>query len=184
MNEQQAESRSHQLVEEVLDDLMAEVRYFRPELGDATGRQSDALIKVQEYRWVNSHLPIGWPVMPKRLVPKMVAYAKKITRRLLRWYINPIIDQQNDMNAAVAEALEELYTAVATLNDRIGERRFEEALDIKSFFKANREEIEQLRRDIKELCHQQTAMMARLQELERRLTNRHSADCTDSYSQL
>jgi len=43
--------------------------------------------------------------MPRGLIPKLVAYAKKITRRLLRWYINPLVDQQNAYNAAVTDVL-------------------------------------------------------------------------------
>ncbi len=65
----------------------------------------DPLAEVARLQRVESHLPIGWPTLPKGLVPKLAAYAKKIVRRLLRWYINPIVDQQNVYNAAVTRAL-------------------------------------------------------------------------------
>ena len=37
-----------------------------------------------------------------------VAYAQKATRVLLRWYINPIVEQQNRFNAATARAIVEI----------------------------------------------------------------------------
>jgi len=61
---------------------------------------------VREHQRVNSHLPIGWPVMPRGLIPKLVAYTKKkITQWPLRWYINPRVDQQRAYNTVVTEAL-------------------------------------------------------------------------------
>lgn len=50
--------------------------------------------------------------MPKGLLPKLSAYTQKITRRLLRWYINPIVAQQNEYNAAVTEVLANLCRQV------------------------------------------------------------------------
>jgi len=46
--------------------------------------------------------------MPRGLMAKVVAMAQKIVRRLLRWYINPIVDQQNAYNSAVTPVLESL----------------------------------------------------------------------------
>ncbi len=67
----------------------------RASQGDTDSRQdADPLRAVRERQWVNSHLPIGWPEMPKGLVPKLRAYAQKITRRLLRWYVDPIVEQE------------------------------------------------------------------------------------------
>ena len=37
-----------------------------------------------------------------------LAYAKRLARLLLRWYINPIVEQQNRYNSAVARALVEI----------------------------------------------------------------------------
>jgi len=36
---------------------------------------------VRSHQIVNSHLPIGWPVMPKGLISKIIVYAQKIVRR-------------------------------------------------------------------------------------------------------
>jgi SAM-dependent methyltransferase len=89
----------------ILADLQAEIRRHRSTLGGASQAEMDLLANVRRYQIVNSHLPIGWPVMPKGLIPKIIAYAQKISRRLLRWYINPLVDQQNVFNAAAADLL-------------------------------------------------------------------------------
>jgi O-antigen chain-terminating methyltransferase len=71
-----------------------------------TSSQTAALVqRVRIHQHVQSHLPIGWPEMPHGIVPKLVAIAQKVVRRLLRWYINPLVDQQNELNAALADLL-------------------------------------------------------------------------------
>ncbi len=50
---------------------------------------------------VNAH----WP-LPGRTVPqRVVALINKLARRYLRWYVNPIVEQQNAANAAITAAL-------------------------------------------------------------------------------
>jgi hypothetical protein len=105
-------------IQEIVAELQTEVRRFQPDLStaphisgevdrDGTG-DANALARVRLYQHVNSHLPIGWPDMPPGLLPKLRAYAQKIVRRLLHWYINPLVDQQNLFNSAVAEVLSDL----------------------------------------------------------------------------
>lgn len=117
MAEDTPKASSHPLTlseaEEALLSLEREIRAHRLALGhEGPLDVADTLAEVRERRWVNSHLPIGWPVMPKGFLPKVIAYAKKIVRRLLRWYINPIVDQQNAFNEAVCDALDELVTTI------------------------------------------------------------------------
>jgi len=95
-------------IQAILDNLKEEIRQHRLVLGDVAAEPSDPLARVRQFQRVNSHLPIGWPVMPQGLIARLVAYAQKITRRLLRWYINPLVDQQNQYNAAVADVLQAL----------------------------------------------------------------------------
>jgi hypothetical protein len=105
-------------IQEIVAELQAEVRRYQPdspaephvprEIGRDGEGDSDPLARVRLYQHVNSHLPIGWPDMPPGLLPKLRAYAQKIVRRLLRWYINPLVDQQNLFNTAVTEVLAEL----------------------------------------------------------------------------
>ena len=67
---------------------------------------------VNDTWFVSAHLPITWET---RIVGRMGAYTKRLVRLLLRWYINPIVDQQNDFNAATVRALSDL----AAENERL-----------------------------------------------------------------
>lgn len=64
-----------------------------------------AFKQIRMTSWVNPHQPIAWPSWPAGFWPKVVALAQKVTRRMLSWYINPIIEEQNQFNAAVERAL-------------------------------------------------------------------------------
>jgi hypothetical protein len=75
-------------------------------------RRLAALDQVRATAEVNPHLPIAWPTWPKGVWPKVEALAQKVVRGLLRWYINPIVEQQNRYNQAVAEALEEMWQEI------------------------------------------------------------------------
>jgi hypothetical protein len=65
-------------------------------------RSADA---VNDTWFVSAHLPITWDL---RVVGRLGAYTKRLVRLLLRWYINPIIEQQNRFNAATARAIVEI----------------------------------------------------------------------------
>ncbi|MCL7453831.1 MAG: glycosyltransferase family 2 protein [Anaerolineae bacterium] len=67
---------------------------------------------------VESHSPIAWPDWPPGIWPKVVALSQKVARRLLRWYIDPIVQQQNVVNAAFLHALETLSQEVIELRGR------------------------------------------------------------------
>lgn len=98
-------------IQAILANLQDEIRQHRLALGEMGAlEQPDPLAPVRQHQWVNSHLPIGWPKMPPGIIPKVVAIAQKVTRRLLRWYINPLVDQQNAFNAAVTDVLERLHS--------------------------------------------------------------------------
>ena len=60
---------------------------------------------VNDLWFVSAHLPITWQV---RVVGRLLAYAKRAVRLLLRWYINPIVEQQNRFNSATARAITEI----------------------------------------------------------------------------
>ena len=60
---------------------------------------------VNDSWFVSAHLPITWE---KRIVGRLGAYIKRAVRVLLRWYINPIVEQQNRFNSAVARTLVEM----------------------------------------------------------------------------
>ena len=119
MSDQDSEARD---VQQILENLQEEIRRHRDVLADMGAvEEADPLAQARETKWVNSHLPIGWPVMPKGIIRKIVAYAKKITRRLLRWYINPLVDQQNAYNEASFQVLEDLHARLQECARRVGD---------------------------------------------------------------
>jgi GT2 family glycosyltransferase len=67
---------------------------------------------------VEPHAPIAWPHWPPGLWPKLVALFQKITRRLLNWYITPIVEQQNNINAVLLRALEVLTQEIVLLHSQ------------------------------------------------------------------
>ena len=72
--------------------------------GDPAEARS-ALTEAMDAAHISAHFPILWDVP---VVGRAVSLTKRVVRLLLRWYINPIVDQQNDFNAAVVRALNEL----------------------------------------------------------------------------
>lgn len=78
-------------------------------------RWPDHLKQVQEHAWINPHQPIAWPRWPRGLWPKVSALLQKIVRRLLRWYIDPLVEAQNNFNAAAVGSLEMLHQQLASL---------------------------------------------------------------------
>ena len=109
---------SREEIAEIMRQLKEEVRHRRRELDSTAmtpGAESPglawpaALDQVHAAARVNPHLPIAWPTWPRGLWPKIVALAQKTVRRLLRWYINPIVEQQNRFNAASVQAIDLLW---------------------------------------------------------------------------
>jgi hypothetical protein len=112
LEEETAESIEQ--VAEILRQLKQAVRERRLQAGadSASSGASTwlaALDRVYASANVNPHLPIAWPTWPRGFGPKIVALTQKVVRRLLRWYINPIVEQQNRFNLAVAQALDVLW---------------------------------------------------------------------------
>jgi hypothetical protein len=110
----------------ILADLRAEIRRRRERLGASGPLQGEpgsaawslnelrkSLDEVNDLWFVSAHLPMTW----NSPVGHVLAYAKRLARLLLRWYINPIVEQQNLYNSAVARTLVEL-TAYADRQTR------------------------------------------------------------------
>jgi hypothetical protein len=74
-----------------------------------------ALTEAMDAAHISAHTPILWDVP---VIGRGIALLKRIVRLLLRWYINPIVDQQNDFNAAAVRALSDL----AAENERLRAR--------------------------------------------------------------
>ncbi|MCR8635976.1 methyltransferase domain-containing protein [Paenibacillus radicis (ex Xue et al. 2023)] len=59
---------------------------------------------------ITSHRPI---------LGRFIIFGKKVIRKLLRWYINPVIEQQKDFNASVTRSLNILSTLNAGYSEEI-----------------------------------------------------------------
>lgn len=107
----------------VLARLKQEVRRQKPAgAGTSPAGRAVDLRRVYATTRVNPHLPIGWPKMPPGILPKIVAIAQKLVRRVLRWYINPIVEQQNAYNSAVTAALESLVLQMERLEASLAQQ--------------------------------------------------------------
>ena len=71
----------------------------------ATAGLERSLSELRRLTTVNAHWGISssWPVLGRFEV-----LAKRSMRILLRWYINPLVEQQNDYNLAVLASLYEI----------------------------------------------------------------------------
>ncbi len=86
---------------------------LQPLLGMLTSTLS--LLKVE----VNPHLPIAWPEWPPGVWPKLKAAWQKLVRRMLRWYIEPIVAQQNQVNRDTLQLLNALTQEVLLLRAEV-----------------------------------------------------------------
>jgi hypothetical protein len=82
---------------------------------DATPRAS--IQAMRKRVWVNPHWEIAWPHWPSGIMAKVVAIWQKFSRRLLQWYIEPIIQQQNEFNQVTLRAVELLALEVSELKN-------------------------------------------------------------------
>ena len=70
----------------------------------------DALHEMELTRVISAHLPLK----NTGILGRFVTLAQKIIRRVLRWYINPIVEQQNMYNDAVMRTMQALVDAYQT----------------------------------------------------------------------
>ncbi len=108
-----------------LEAVRNEVKVRRERLHGDDLAELRALSRQVNEGWnVSAHLPITWGGPP--LIGRGLAYAKRAVRLGLRWYINPIVEQQNNYNAAVTRTLlqtnaylEKLTRENAALEERL-----------------------------------------------------------------
>src|SRR5262245_240530 len=108
----------------ILEALRAEVRARRLAQGHAEPSPAErelarALDEIELYRVISAH----WPLLGKTLPQRAINLVNKLVRRYLRWYINPIVEQQNAYNDAVARTLRLLAEAYAELGKQITDHR-------------------------------------------------------------
>jgi hypothetical protein len=100
----------------ILEALRAEVRAQRMAHGDAAESQIErelqrSLDEIELNRVISAH----WPLHGRTIPQRVIVLINKVVRRYLRWYINPIVEQQNAYNEAVARTLRLLADAYADL---------------------------------------------------------------------
>ena len=112
----------------ILGQLRAEVRAARGGLSEETAHLAlgvdldelrDSIAEVEALRAVSAH----WPIQGQTLRERAVGFVQRIVRRALRWYIDPIVQQQNSYNAAVAHALRLLLDAQLELAREVARLR-------------------------------------------------------------
>ena len=94
--------------------------------GDAVPSHGDpsAVDEAAALAEVSAHLPVQWRTP---VVGRGIALVKRAERLALRWYINPIVEQQNAFNAAVVRALASLETRQQELARLLETRTNEQA---------------------------------------------------------
>src|SRR6185436_3542169 len=104
----------------ILEALRSEVRARRLAQGQAEEGPLErdlrrSLDEIELHRVVSAH----WPLLGKTVPQRVIALINKLVRRYLRWYINPIVEQQNAYNDAVARALRLLTEAYGDLAEQV-----------------------------------------------------------------
>lgn len=104
----------------ILEQLRAAVRERR--LADGPNELSAveqdvrrSLDEIELHRVISAH----WPLKSRTPSERLINLLNKIVRRMLRWYINPIVEQQNAYNDAVARTLRLFADAYGELADQI-----------------------------------------------------------------
>jgi hypothetical protein len=105
----------------ILHQLRAEIHASRARLDDDTPHAArlgvnldelrDAVAEVEALRAVSAHWPLTWRTPRERVF----VFAQRVIRRALKWYIAPIVEQQNAYNNAVARAIQLLVESHAQL---------------------------------------------------------------------
>lgn len=94
---------------------------------DTSPAGAAALFDLQRHAYVKTHWDIAWPHWPPGVRAKLVAVYQKVSRRLLSWYIEPIVKQQNQFNIdvlrVVQATLNEVQALQAELTGRDSEQR-------------------------------------------------------------
>jgi hypothetical protein len=78
-----------------------------------------ALEEIEYTRVVSAH----WPLEGGNAYEQAWAFINKLVRRYLRWYINPIVEQQNATNDAFARAIRLLAESNSELRRELRELR-------------------------------------------------------------
>lgn len=111
----------------ILSQLRAEIRSARATLSDDTPHAAqlgvsfdelrDAIAEVEALRAVSAHWPLTWRTPRERVQ----VFVQRLIRRGLKWYIAPIVEQQNAYNNAVARMLQLLFESYQQLSAEVAQ---------------------------------------------------------------
>jgi hypothetical protein len=112
----------------ILESLRAEVRAQRAaqgagEAGTAPSAVERELHHAAEQLEITRVVSAHWPLEGKTPYERGWALINKVVRRALRWYIHPIVEQQNAFNDAATRSLRLLIEAHAELRDQMADLR-------------------------------------------------------------
>jgi septal ring factor EnvC (AmiA/AmiB activator) len=110
-------------VARIMADLRREVHKYAlvNEPNSLRDGEAASVSQLRRVQWVSSHLPLGWPVMTGNPFQRGATYLKKVIRRLLRWYINPIVDQQNQFNKVATDVIAEQHRKLDAVHENLAE---------------------------------------------------------------
>lgn len=111
----------------LLERVRQEVRANRSRLAQHEETGSSALVRelqrcaeeLELTRVVSAH----WPLESSTPLERGVLFVQKVLRRGLRWYINPIVEQQNAFNDTTARTLRLLIEAYGNLHTDLAHLR-------------------------------------------------------------
>ncbi|OQY49010.1 MAG: hypothetical protein B6242_00555 [Anaerolineaceae bacterium 4572_78] len=98
---------------QIIEKIITEARQQRDETG--LNIAITQRLNTLAHKHLKAHWHIAWPHWPPGIKAKIVAMWQKISRRLLQWYIKPIVEQQNEINEHTIEVLQMLSLEVLAL---------------------------------------------------------------------
>ncbi len=116
----------------ILEQLRAEVRRHRETLTTddeqhaAFRTTSHQMQRCAEQLEITRVVSAHWPLEHNNLLTFALTLVHRVVRRALRWYINPIVEQQNGFNDVAARSLRLLIDGYVDLANQVAELRHEQ----------------------------------------------------------
>lgn len=113
-------------VARLLAAVRAEVQARRQALHSTTSPITQSALELQlqrnaEQLEITRVISAHWPLESRSPYERAINLINKVVRRALRWYINPIVEQQNAFNEVAARALRLQIEAYAELRAQLAE---------------------------------------------------------------
>lgn len=116
-------------------------------LSEGININNEANFNMDEFEKSIAYNNIGWNVETefpitshRKIIGRYIVIGKKIIRKLLRWYINPIIDLQREFNASVTRALNQIKNFILEFQSKY-EQSNEQILLLKQHIASIKEDL-------------------------------------------